>query len=213
MRRAVSPERDQPRRHPEQHAPAYSNNIDPARPQFAKHHLDSAPGRHANDYVILPVLGQPGVRYVLGPARADGQADRQGGRPAGHHRRVGRQLHPHRTGQPAWDAVAKANFHQLLAIELDGVIQSAPVIQPTQATFTSFAGSGQISGFFTESSAKNLAIAMEFGALPVRLQALTTQTVSPTLGHSSLVAGLGAGLVGLRSCCSTRSCTTAPWAS
>ena len=63
--------------------------------------------------------------------------------------------------------------------------------------FTSFAGSGQISGSFTQSSAKNLAIAMEFGALPVRLQALTTQTVSPTLGHSSLVAGLGAGLVGL----------------
>jgi preprotein translocase subunit SecD len=38
---------------------------------------------------------------------------------------------------------------------------------------------------------------MEFGALPVRLEALTTQTVSPTLGHSALVAGLGAGLVGL----------------
>jgi preprotein translocase subunit SecD len=31
----------------------------------------------------------------------------------------------------------------------------------------------------------------------VRLEPLTTQTVSPTLGHSALVAGLGAGLVGL----------------
>lgn len=38
---------------------------------------------------------------------------------------------------------------------------------------------------------------MNFGALPVRLQALTTVTVSPTLGHSALVAGLGAGLAGL----------------
>ena len=38
---------------------------------------------------------------------------------------------------------------------------------------------------------------MNFGALPVRLNPLTDQTVSPTLGHSALVAGLGAGLVGL----------------
>ena len=100
-------------------------------------------------------------------------------------------------GSPLWDKVAQANFHQELAIELDGVVQSAPLIQPTQASFTSFAGSGEISGSFTQTSAKNLAIAMQFGSLPVRLNALTTQTVSPTLGHSSLVAGLGAGLVGL----------------
>jgi preprotein translocase subunit SecD len=40
-------------------------------------------------------------------------------------------------------------------------------------------------------------MAMNFGALPVRLEALTTETVSPTLGHSALVAGLAAGLVGL----------------
>jgi preprotein translocase subunit SecD len=38
---------------------------------------------------------------------------------------------------------------------------------------------------------------MEFGALPVRLEPLTTETISPTLGHSALVAGLAAGLVGL----------------
>jgi preprotein translocase subunit SecD len=84
-----------------------------------------------------------------------------------------------------------------LAIELDGVIQSAPLIQPTQATFTSFGGTGEISGSFTQTSAKNLALAMQFGSLPVRLVPLTTQTVSPTLGHSALIAGLGAGLAGL----------------
>jgi preprotein translocase subunit SecD len=38
---------------------------------------------------------------------------------------------------------------------------------------------------------------MNFGSLPVRLKALTTQTLSPSLGHSDLVAGLGAGLAGL----------------
>src|ERR1019366_218734 len=102
-----------------------------------------------------------------------------------------------KTGSPLWDQVAQRNFHAELAIELDGVVQSAPLIQPNQATFSSFAGQGQISGSFTEASAKTLALAMNFGALPVRLQALTTVTVSPTLGHSALVAGLGAGLAGL----------------
>jgi preprotein translocase subunit SecD len=101
------------------------------------------------------------------------------------------------SGSPLWDSVAKKNFHQLVAIELDGVIQSAPIIQPTDATPTSFGGSGEISGSFSEGSAKNLALAMEFGALPVRLEPLDTVTVSPTLGHSALVAGLAAGLVGL----------------
>jgi preprotein translocase subunit SecD len=102
-----------------------------------------------------------------------------------------------KTGSPLWDSVAEKNFHGLLAIELDGVVQSAPLIQPSQASFTSFDGQGEISGAFTEQSAKNLALAMQFGSLPVRLVPLTTQTVSATLGHGDLVAGLGAGLVGL----------------
>ncbi len=147
--------------------------------------------------VILPSLGQPGVRYLLGPAELTGQAI---GKSLAQQDQLGAWVVNYtltKTGSPLWDAVAKNSFHQALAIELDGIIQSAPLIQPTQSSFTSFAGSGQISGSFTESGAKDLAIAMEFGALPVRLQPLNILTVSPTLGHSSLIAGLGAGLVGL----------------
>jgi preprotein translocase subunit SecD len=147
--------------------------------------------------VLLPVLGQAGVRYVLGPSELTGQSI---GKAYATQDSLGAWVVDYTltgSGSPLWDAVAKANFHQMLAIELDGVIQSAPLIQPTQASFTSFQGQGEISGSFTENGAKNLAFAMEFGALPVRLVALTTQTVSPTLGHSALVAGLGAGLAGL----------------
>jgi preprotein translocase subunit SecD len=100
-------------------------------------------------------------------------------------------------GSPAWDKLAQSSFHQIIAIELDGVIQSAPIIQPSQSTFTSFAGKGEISGHLSETQAKNLALAMQFGSLPVRLILQTSTTVSPTLGHSALVAGLGAGLAGL----------------
>ncbi len=151
----------------------------------------------AKDNVILPLLGSPGVRYLLGPSELTGQAI---GKALAQQDQVGAWVVNYtltKTGSPQWDAVANRNFHQALAIELDGVIQSAPLIQPGQAAFTSFAGTGQISGSFTEQGAKNLAIAMQFGALPVRLNPLNTEIVSPTLGHSALVAGLGAGLVGL----------------
>jgi preprotein translocase subunit SecD len=150
-----------------------------------------------NATVLLPLLGQPGVRYVLGKSEMTGHSIKKA---VAQEDQAGAWVVNYTltsTGSPLWDKVADENFHQLLAIELDGVVQSAPLIQPDQATFTSFDGQGEISGSFTQSSAQTLALAMNFGALPVRLQALTTETVSPTLGHSALVAGLGAGLAGL----------------
>ena len=68
---------------------------------------------------------------------------------------------------------------------------------PPRRTFTSFQGKGQISGNFTQAGAQNLALALNYGALPVRLIQINKQTVSPTLGKSSLKAGLAAGLGGL----------------
>ena len=175
----------------------FSSNPIAADPKYAKVANTLPQNDLPQDYVILPELGQPGIRYLLGPSELTGQSI---GKAVAQQDTLGQWVVNYnltKTGSPLWDAVAKQNFHQLLAIELDGVIQSAPIIQPTQNAFTSFAGTGQISGSFTQSSAKTLAIAMEFGSLPVRLNQLTTHTVSPTLGHSSLIAGLGAGLVGL----------------
>jgi preprotein translocase subunit SecD len=147
--------------------------------------------------VLLPVLGAPGVRYVLGPAELAGTAIAKAVAQLDTANQWVVSYTLTSTGSPEWDSVAKANFHAMVAIELDGVIQSAPIIQPTQSSFSSFDGTGQISGSFTQASAQKLALAMNYGALPVRLVPLTTETVSPTLGHSALVAGLLAGLVGL----------------
>jgi preprotein translocase subunit SecD len=148
-------------------------------------------------FVLLPVLGQTGYRLVLGPAELTGTAVASA---TAQQDQVGAWVVNYTltsAGAPAWDAMAKKYFHALIAIDLDGVVQSSPIIQPNNTTFQSFGGSGQISGSFTEQSAKNLALAMQYGSLPVRLVPLAVQTVSPTLGHSALVAGLGAGLVGL----------------
>jgi len=175
-----------------------TNNI-AADPAYEKIATTLPKNDNPKDTVILPALGATANadRYVLGPAQLTGKSVKSA---VAQQNQIGQWVVNYTltsTGSPLWDKVAQENFHALLAIELDGVVQSAPLIQPSQASFTSFAGQGEISGSFTEASAKNLALAMEFGSLPVRLNPPNTVTVSPTLGHSALVAGLGAGLVGL----------------
>jgi len=79
-----------------------------------------------------------------------------------------------------------------LAIVLDGVVQSAPTIQSPITN-----GSGEITGNFTEAEAKNLAVVLSSGSLPVELTRQQIVTVSPTLGKESLHQGVIAGIVGL----------------
>ena len=79
-----------------------------------------------------------------------------------------------------------------VAIELDGVVQSAPTIQ--EASFTR--DQVVISGSFTEGQAKDLALVLRFGALPVQLEQASASTVSATLGRDSLRAGIIAGALG-----------------
>jgi preprotein translocase subunit SecD len=79
-----------------------------------------------------------------------------------------------------------------IAIAVDRVIVSNPrVIEPITN------GTGQITGSFTEETAKDLATVLSAGALPVELTRQSVQTVSPTLGSESLREGIIAGIAGL----------------
>ncbi|HET6951990.1 MAG TPA: protein translocase subunit SecD [Acidimicrobiales bacterium] len=80
-----------------------------------------------------------------------------------------------------------------LAVVLDSVVQSAPSISEPSYD----ADQIQISGSFTESEAKDLALVLRYGSLPVELERQSVQTVSASLGDDSLRAGVIAGLVGL----------------
>ncbi|MET0729104.1 MAG: protein translocase subunit SecD [Acidimicrobiales bacterium] len=80
-----------------------------------------------------------------------------------------------------------------LAIVLDSNVVSAPTIQ--QASFTR--DQIEISGSFTESEAKDLALVLRYGSLPVALEVQQTREVSATLGSDSMRAGVLAGIVGL----------------
>ena len=64
-----------------------------------------------------------------------------------------------------------------LAIVLDKEVQSAPTIQEPIT-----GGRGQITGDFTEQEAKDLAVVLKTGALPVELERSQVETVSATLG-------------------------------
>jgi preprotein translocase subunit SecD len=79
------------------------------------------------------------------------------------------------------------------AIVLDGNTESNP--RPQTPTFTS--NQVEISGSFTNKTASDLALVLNYGALPIELQQQRVETVSATLGRDSLHAGLVAGFVGL----------------
>jgi preprotein translocase subunit SecD len=79
-----------------------------------------------------------------------------------------------------------------MAIVLDRRVESAPTVnEPITA------GSGEITGDFTEAEARDLAVVLQSGALPVELEQSQVETVSATLGREALQQGLIAGIVGL----------------
>ena len=81
---------------------------------------------------------------------------------------------------------------QYLAIVLDKKILSAPVIKNPITD-----GQGVIEGGFTADSANALAVQLRYGALPVPVKVVESQTVGPTLGAESVRKSLLAGLIGL----------------
>ncbi len=83
---------------------------------------------------------------------------------------------------------------QNVAIALDGTVYSAPEIQPGIT-----GNEVQITGEFSEGEAKDLALVLKYGALPVQFdkEQETVQSISPTLGKDQLRAGIFAGIVGL----------------
>ncbi|OGL61083.1 MAG: protein-export membrane protein SecD [Candidatus Tectomicrobia bacterium RIFCSPLOWO2_12_FULL_69_37] len=88
-------------------------------------------------------------------------------------------------GAQTFDRVTAANVGKRLAIILDGVIYSAPVIQERIG-----GGRAQITGSFTLEEARDLAIALRAGALPAPVQTLEERTVGPSLGSDSIRQGV-----------------------
>lgn len=94
-------------------------------------------------------------------------------------------------GAKKFGDITAANVHHRFAIVLDGVIQSAPVIQDAI-----YGGDAQITGRFTEEEARGLASVLQ-NPLQTPVSIEEERSVSPTLGLDSIRASILAGLVGL----------------
>lgn len=95
-------------------------------------------------------------------------------------------------GSDQFAKLTRENLGRRIAIYLDGVPISAPVVQSEITD-----GRAVISGGFTIDEARALAQRLNAGALPVPVELIGQQTIGPTLGRASITKSVTAGVVGL----------------
>jgi len=99
--------------------------------------------------------------------------------------------------QFTWDAegarrfgdLTGANIGKPLAIILDDVVYSAPVVRDRISRI------GVISGNFNSDEARDLAVILRSGALPIPVILEEERTIGPALGADSIRQGLNASIV------------------
>lgn len=95
------------------------------------------------------------------------------------------------TGQKKFTDLTVKTIGKNVAIVLDGLVLSAPVIQDR------IDSEAQITGDFNRKSSASLANTLKYGALPLSFKTGQVEVVSATLGDDQLSAGLLAGGIGL----------------
>ncbi|MDD5147010.1 MAG: protein translocase subunit SecD [Candidatus Daviesbacteria bacterium] len=95
-------------------------------------------------------------------------------------------------GAKKFAEITRRNINRPLAIFLDNELISAPnVSQEIDG------GNAVITGQFTTEEAKDLAIELNAGALPVPIKLISQHFVGPTLGQESINKSVVAGVIGL----------------
>jgi preprotein translocase subunit SecD len=180
-------------------AKAVRQSTDPTTQQLAMASLDctAADPLAGNDDPNLPLVtcSTDGKEvFLLDKSRIDGQeiADATSGLNTEQARHEV-NLEFKGSGSDAWASLTGEYVQQRVAFVLDSEVVSAPVVQQGPQ----LGGRTSISGDFNAASAKELANTLKYGSLPLSFQTSEAETVSATLGLSSLKAGLLAGAVGL----------------
>jgi preprotein translocase subunit SecD len=94
-------------------------------------------------------------------------------------------------GATDWARITGANIDKRIAIMLDGVVFSAPVVR-NKIT----GGRSQIEGMANMEEAKLLEIVLKAGALPAPVEILEERTVGPSLGEDSIIKGFRSVVLG-----------------
>lgn len=94
-------------------------------------------------------------------------------------------------GSNLFETITRENVGEVLGIFLDGAPISLPVInEPIPG------GTATISGNFTPEEARDLVRNLNFGALPLPIELISSSAIGPSLGAETLNAGIIAGLIG-----------------
>lgn len=97
-------------------------------------------------------------------------------------------------GANTFAEITGKHIGERLAITLDNVIKSAPVIK-TRIT----GGKAVIEGNFTIDEANELRIVLKSGALPLPFNIIQNTVIGPSLGRDSVRKGLLSGIIGMTS--------------
>jgi protein-export membrane protein SecD len=96
------------------------------------------------------------------------------------------------TGRIDFSRITGANIGRNLAIVLDGVVASAPVVRDRIPS-----GDASITGgSFNVETARDLSIVLRAGALPAPVHVIEERSVGPSLGNDSIREGILAALIG-----------------
>jgi preprotein translocase subunit SecD len=182
----------------------------------------TAPEPEPDDSVpLVPTLSATGAEFLptldgsvacVGPAQASGEVFERDSASVSLGQLGGFSVNVElrSDGEAAWNSLATQCFNQLptcpstgldtngasrpgqIAIVLDGVVQSAPVVNTPV-----FDGNVSITGSFSQDEADQLADVLNRGAFPVQVTPQETRTVSASAGADSLNAAIIAGLIGL----------------
>ena len=93
-------------------------------------------------------------------------------------------------GRELFDQITKNHVGDYVGIFLDGALIEAPVVREEIPN-----GQAQISGSFTLDQAQKLVRDLNFGALPVPVSLISTQTIGPTLGQAAINGGIRTGII------------------
>jgi protein-export membrane protein SecD len=94
-------------------------------------------------------------------------------------------------GTALFSQITTAHKGEILAIVLDGQVISAPKIDDAITD-----GKAVINGTFTADEAKSLVQNLNYGALPVPITLVSSQTIGASLGQDAKTQGVKAGAIG-----------------
>ena len=95
-------------------------------------------------------------------------------------------------GSKLFEQITYNNINKRLAIILDGVIQTTPIIKEKIP-----GGTARISGIFSKEEANNIATALTCGNLPANIKIDSIFDIAPTLGKETINSGLISGIASL----------------